>query len=120
LRPDAEFGRAGSGEWNDPDMLEIGNGGMSDDEYRTHMTPWAMSAARLLMRHDLRATGPSAPAMPSNRAIIAVDRDALGAQGKTVRVAGEQEVRAKPLASGRVAVALFDRGKAAAHDGGAA
>jgi hypothetical protein len=60
---------------------------------------------------------PSAPAMLSNRAIIAVDRDALGAQGKMVRVAGEQEVRAKPLPGGRVAVALFDRDKAAAHDG---
>jgi alpha-galactosidase len=107
------FGHAGPGGWNDPDMLEIGNGGMSHDEYITHMTLWAMSAAPLLMGHDLRTTGPAALALLSNRAVIAVDQDAKGVQGKAVRVAGVQEVWAKPLANGHVAIALFNRGERA-------
>lgn len=107
------FGHAGPGGWNDPDMLEIGKGGMSDDEYRTHMTLWAMSAAPLMMGHDVRATSPAALALLSHRAVIAIDQDAAGVQGKAVRVAGTQEVWAKRLAEGGVALALFNRGKRA-------
>jgi alpha-galactosidase len=106
------FGHAGPGGWNDPDMLEIGNGGMTEDEYRTHMTLWAMSAAPLMMGQDVRQTGPAALALLSNRAVIAIDQDAAGAQGKAVRVAGKQEVWAKRLADGGVALALFNRGDA--------
>jgi alpha-galactosidase len=108
----AEF--AGPGGWNDPDMLEIGNGGMTHDEYATHMTLWAMSAAPLMMGHDLRQTGPEVLAMLENREVIAVDQDALGVQGKAVRREGSTEVWTKPLADGGVAVALFNRGEAAA------
>ncbi|VXC29691.1 glycoside hydrolase family 27 protein [Sphingomonas sp. 8AM] len=104
------FGHAGPGGWNDPDMLEIGNGGMSEDEYRTHMTLWAMSAAPLMMGHDVRTTGPAALALLSHRAVIAIDQDAAGVQGKAVRVAGKQEVWAKRLSDGGVALALFNRG----------
>lgn len=104
------FGHAGPGGWNDPDMLEIGNGGMSEDEYRTHMTLWAMSAAPLMMGHDVRATGPAALSLLSHRPVIAIDQDAAGVQGKAVRVAGKQEVWAKRLAGGDVALALFNRG----------
>jgi len=104
------FAHAGPGGWNDPDMLEIGNGGMSDDEYRTHMTLWAMSAAPLMMGHDVRTTSPAALALLSHRAVIAIDQDAAGVQGKAVRVAGAQEVWAKRLADGAVAIALFNRG----------
>lgn len=103
---------AGPGGWNDPDMLEIGNGGMSDEEYRAHMTLWAMSAAPLLMGHDLRHTGAAARALLENRAVIAIDQDARGVQGTAVRKAGAIEIWRKPLADGAVAVALFNRGDA--------
>ena len=105
---------AGPGGWNDPDMLEIGNGGMSHDEYATHMTLWAMSAAPLMMGHDLRQSSPEVLKMLENREVIAVDQDALGVQGKAVRREGTTEVWTKPLADGAVAVALFNRGEAAA------
>ncbi|MGK2911586.1 MAG: glycoside hydrolase family 27 protein [Sphingobium sp.] len=101
---------AGPHGWNDPDMLEIGNGGMSTDEYRTHMTLWAMSAAPLMMGHDLRDTDAATLALLTNRRVIAVDQDARGVQGKAVRKQGMMEVWAKPLADGRVALALFNRG----------
>lgn len=104
---------AGPHGWNDPDMLEVGNGGMSADEYRTHMTLWAMSAAPLMMGHDLRETSPETLAMLTNRRIIAIDQDAKGVQGKAVRKDGATEIWAKPLADGRVALALFNRGDAA-------
>ncbi|WP_230461385.1 glycoside hydrolase family 27 protein [Sphingobium sp. CAP-1] len=105
---------AGPHGWNDPDMLEVGNGGMSADEYRTHMTLWAMSAAPLMMGHDLRETSPETLAMLTNRRVIAIDQDARGVQGKAVRKQGALEVWAKPLADGRVALALFNRGGASA------
>lgn len=105
---------AGPHGWNDPDMLEVGNGGMSTDEYRTHMTLWAMSAAPLMMGHDLRTTSPETLAILTNRRVIAIDQDARGVQGKAVRKAGELEVWRRPLADGRVALALFNRGTAPA------
>ena len=105
---------AGPHGWNDPDMLEIGNGGMSADEYRTHMTLWAMSAAPLMMGHDLRETDAATLAMLTNRRIIAIDQDARGVQGKAVRKQGALEVWTKPLADGRMALALFNRGNEAA------
>jgi alpha-galactosidase len=104
---------AGPGGWNDPDMLEIGNGGMTHDEYVTHMTLWAVSAAPLVMGHDLRETSPEGLALLTNRDVIAVDQDPRGVQGKRVRKDGDAEVWAKPLADGSVAVALFNRGDAA-------
>jgi alpha-galactosidase len=105
---------AGPGGWNDPDMLEIGNGGMTHDEYATHMSLWAMSAAPLMMGHDLRQSSAEVLRMLENREVIAVDQDVLGVQGKAVRREGATEVWTKPLADGAVAVALFNRGEAAA------
>jgi alpha-galactosidase len=104
---------AGPGGWNDPDMLEVGNGGMTDDEYKTHLTLWAMSAAPLLMGHDLRLTSADAAALLGNREVIAIDQDAAGAQGRAVRKEGTTEIWTKPLADGSVAVALFNRGTSA-------
>jgi alpha-galactosidase len=102
----------GPNGFNDPDMLEVGNGGMSEVEYTTHMTLWAMSAAPLLMGHDLRQTPPAMLRLLENRAVIAVDQDAKGIQGKAVRKDGVLEVWAKPLADGSAALALFNRGEA--------
>jgi alpha-galactosidase len=104
----------GPNGFNDPDMLEVGNGGMSLDEYTTHMTLWAMSAAPLLMGHDLRQTAPAMLALLENRDVIAVDQDTKGIQGKAVRKEGAVEIWSKPLADGSVALALFNRGDASA------
>jgi alpha-galactosidase len=101
--------KAGPGGWNDPDMLEVGNGGMSDDEYRTHMTLWAMSAAPLIMGHDVRKSTPTTLKLLTNREVLAVDQDSKGVQGHRVRASATEEVWAKPLADGQVAVALFNR-----------
>ena len=109
-----KFPHAGPGGWNDPDMLEIGNGGMSEDEYRTHMTLWAIQAAPLLMGHDLRNTTPQAAALLEHDGVIAIDQDALGAQGRPLSRADGIEVWRKPLARGGVAIALFNRTASAA------
>ncbi|MCJ2185769.1 glycoside hydrolase family 27 protein [Novosphingobium beihaiensis] len=101
--------------WNDPDMLEVGNGGMSTEEYRTHMTLWAMSAAPLMMGHDLRETTPETLALLTNPRVIAVDQDVRGIQGTAMRKQGTMEVWAKPLVDGRVVLALFNRGEEAAE-----
>src|SRR5579875_2007026 len=105
---------AGPGHWNDPDMLEIGNGGMTDTEYRTHMSLWAILAAPLLAGNDLSKMTPAVHDILTNREVIAVDQDRLGRQGYRVRQDGLLEVWKKPLAGGAVAVGLFNRGPQAA------
>jgi alpha-galactosidase len=98
------------GAWNDPDMLEIGNGGMTDTEYRSHFSLWAVMAAPLLAGTDLRRATDATMAIYLNRDVIAVDQDRLGIQGRVVKSDGTQLVFAKPLANGDVAVALFNSG----------
>ena len=95
-------------------MLEIGNGGMTEDEYRTHMTLWAMLAAPLLAGNDLSAMTPATLALLTNRDGIAIDQDPLGRQGDRVSQEGSAEIWSKPLAGGAVAVALFNRAQDAA------
>ncbi len=106
---------AGPGHWNDPDMLEIGNGGMTDDEYRVHMTLWSMLAAPLLAGNDVREMPKKTLDMLVNKEVIEIDRDPLGKQGTQLAKHGDQEVWTKPLAKGAVAVALFNRGDASAE-----
>jgi len=101
---------AGPGGWNDPDMLEVGNGGMSEDEYRTHVTLWAIQAAPLMLGNDVRTMSPSTIALLENRGVIAIDQDPLGRQGQRLRKDGDAEIWAKPLSDGSVAIALFNRG----------
>ncbi len=103
---------AGPGGWNDPDMLEIGNGGMSQAAYRTHMTLWAMSAAPLMMGHDVRTTSEAAKRLLENRAVIAIDQDVRGVQGRAVRKEGSSEIWRKPLSGGASAIAVFNRADA--------
>jgi alpha-galactosidase len=100
------------GHWNDPDMLEIGNGGMSDAEYRTHMSLWAILAAPLLAGNDLRAMTPAILEILTNREVIAIDQDPLGKQGTKSFGAGDTEVWTRSLADGSTAVAVFNRGTA--------
>jgi alpha-galactosidase len=102
------------GHWNDPDMLEIGNGGMTDDEYRTHMSLWAILAAPLLAGNDLRTMTPAVRDILLNREVIAIDQDAAGRQGTRAWSAGEHEIWTRPLAGGDWAVAVFNRGATAA------
>jgi alpha-galactosidase len=106
---------AASGHWNDPDMLEIGNGKMTDEEYRVHMSLWSILAAPLLAGNDLRTMTPEIKAILTNAEVIAVDQDKKGAQGKQVSKSGATEIWTRPLADGGHAVALFNRGTAATN-----
>ena len=100
---------AGPGHWNDPDMLEVGNGGMTTDEYRMHMSLWAILAAPLLAGNDLTTMTPETISLLTNREVIAVDQDRLGQQGDRVSAEGPIEIWAKPLADGSKAVGVFNR-----------
>ena len=100
---------AGPGHWNDPDMLEIGNGGMTATEYRTHMSLWAMLAAPLLAGNDLRNMSAETREILMNKEVIAIDQDKLGREGTRVSKEGAAEVWAKPLENGDLAVGLFNR-----------
>lgn len=99
---------AGPGHWNDPDLLEIGNGGMTDTEYRTHMSMWAMMAAPLLIGTDLRTASEQTLAILGHRGIIAIDQDPLGVQGAVVSDTDGLMVLDKPLADGDRAIALYN------------
>jgi alpha-galactosidase len=102
---------AAPGHWNDPDMLEVGNGKMNKDEYRTHMSLWCLLAAPLLAGNDLSKMTPDTLAILTNPEVIAVDQDALGIQGHRVAQEGQLEVWVKLLADGSKAVGLFNRGE---------
>ena len=82
---------AGPGHWNDPDMLEVGNGGMTDTEYRAHFSLWAILAAPLIAGNDLRDMRPEIHDILTNKEVIAVDQDALGREGE--RVVEERRLR---------------------------
>src|SRR3954465_9908769 len=99
---------AGPGHWNDPDMLEVGNGGMTDTEYRSHFSLWAVMAAPLLIGTDLRKASQPTFDILENRDIIAVDQDELGAQGALLRSENGGHILVKPLANGDRAVVLFN------------
>ena len=101
---------AGPGHWNDPDMLEIGNGGMSADEYRSHMTFWSILAAPLIAGNDLRNMAPETREILTNAEVIAVDQDALGKQGTRLSKPGNVEIWMRPLAGDARAVAILNPG----------
>ncbi|MFT3873872.1 MAG: NEW3 domain-containing protein [Nocardioides sp.] len=108
---------ASPGAWNDPDMLQVGNGGMTDEEYRTHFSLWSMMAAPLLIGTDLREASDATWDTLLNTDVIAVDQDSLGVQADVVSQVGTSWVLAKPLANGDVAVALFNEGDQATRIG---
>ncbi|MGV9933152.1 NPCBM/NEW2 domain-containing protein [Streptomyces olivaceoviridis] len=99
---------AGPGHWNDPDMLEVGNGGMTDTEYRSHFSLWSVMAAPLLIGTDLRKASPATFDILGNKEVIAVDQDPLGKQGTVVSSGGGRWVVAKEMKDGSRAVALFN------------
>ena len=102
---------AGPGHWNDPDMLEVGNGGMTNVEYQTHMSLWAMLSAPLLAGNDLRNMTPAIHDILTNKEVIAIDQDKLGDQGRRFSKDGGGEAWYKQLANGDLAVGLFNRGE---------
>jgi alpha-galactosidase len=106
---------AGPGHWNDPDMLEVGNGRLTKDENVTHMTMWAMLAAPLIAGNNLTQMTPDVAAILMNKNVIAIDQDVLGKQGDRVYAEGPVEIWAKPLKDGSKAVAIFNFGETASE-----
>ncbi|GAB3408624.1 NPCBM/NEW2 domain-containing protein [Flindersiella endophytica] len=103
---------SGPDGWNDPDMLEVGNGGMSETEYRAHFSLWALLNAPLLAGNDLRTMSGATTRMLTDPDVIAVDQDWGGSQGSKRRDDGTAEVWAKPMSAssgGGVAVVLLNR-----------
>ena len=107
---------AGPGHWNDPDMLEVGVGSVTETEGRAHFSMWAIMAAPLIAGNDLRSMNAATKTTLTNSEVIAVDQDAMGVQGRRVAQPGTNlEVWSKPLTGTDVrAVALLNRGSAAA------
>ncbi|MFJ6953139.1 glycoside hydrolase family 27 protein [Micromonospora aurantiaca (nom. illeg.)] len=103
-------GYAAPGGFNDPDMLEVGNGGMNDTEMRSHFALWSMLAAPLMMGNDVRSASAATLAILRNANLVAINQDTLGRQAVQVSFDGTRRVLAKPLANGDVAVALFNQG----------
>jgi alpha-galactosidase len=101
---------AGPGRWNDPDMLEVGNG-MTVSEDRAHFTMWAMLAAPLISGNDLRHMSPETAAILTNRGAIAVDQDSLGVEGLHYRTADSVEVWFKPLSHDGWAMVFLNRAR---------
>ncbi|CAF0819373.1 unnamed protein product [Didymodactylos carnosus] len=102
---------AAPGGWNDPDMLEIGNGHMSSVEYISHMSLWAIAKAPLLIGCDVTNMSADTLKILTNQEVIDVNQDALGVQGKKIRLdlQNDLEVWAGPLADGAQVVLLFNR-----------
>ena len=103
---------AGPGHWNDPDMLEVGNNGMTEIEYQAHFSFWCLLAAPLMAGNDLRNMTPTIHDILTNKEVIAVDQDPLGIQGKRIRDEGDFEVWEKPLQKNAKAIILFNRSAA--------
>jgi alpha-galactosidase len=100
---------AGPGHWNDPDMLEVGNGGLSPSENRAHFSMWCMLAAPLISGNDLRKMSKEANAVLTNKEVIAVDQDKLGVQGFRYAVKDSVEIWFKPLSKNNWAVCFLNR-----------
>jgi alpha-galactosidase len=101
---------AGPGHWNDPDMLEVGNGGMTNTEYRAHFSLWALLAAPLIAGNDVRSMAPEIKEILTNKEVIAVNQDKMGREGRRVAKNDDVEVWAKEMSDGSRAVILFNRG----------
>jgi galactosylceramidase len=118
---DANYGSPGitqyasPGHWNDPDMLEVGNGGMTDTEYQSHFSLWAIMAAPLIAGNDVRSMTAATKNILTNADVIAVDQDPLGIQGKPISTSTTLEVWSKKLSgTDTYAVVLFNRTTASA------
>jgi alpha-galactosidase len=106
---------SGPNAWNDPDMLEVGNGRMTNAEYMAHFSLWSLLNAPLIAGNDLRSMNDSTKAILTNREVIAVDQDWGGMQGHKIRDDGELEVWMKPMSNGDRAVVLLNRSSTPLH-----
>jgi alpha-galactosidase len=110
-KQEALYPFAGPGHWNDPDMLEVGNGHFTEGENRAHFSMWAMMAAPLMAGNDLSRMTPTTLAILTNKNVIAIDQDSLGIQGHRKEwTADSVEVWIKPLKNNQWAVAFLNRG----------
>jgi alpha-galactosidase len=100
---------AGPGHWNDPDMLEVGNKGLTENENKAHFTLWCMLAAPLFSGNDIRNMDDKTREILTNKEIIDVDQDPLGIQGYKIRDYGQIEVFYKILKEGDIAICVFNR-----------
>jgi alpha-galactosidase len=110
---------AGPGRWNDPDMLQVGNGGLTLPEERLHFTMWAMMKSPLLMGNDITNMSPETMAILANQKVIAINQDPLGVQAHSIWSSGAdkaQQVWAGPLSGGSFVVALLNRGGSTPKD----
>jgi alpha-galactosidase len=105
------------GHWNDPDMLEVGNGHMTTDEYRTHFSLWCLLRAPLLAGNDLRDMTDDTKSILMNTDVIAIDQDPAGLPMKRIAQEGTTVVYMRPLKGGDIAVGMFNRGDQAADIG---
>ena len=112
------YKHSGAGSWNDPDMLEVGNGNLTFEENKSHFTLWCMMAAPLILGNDIRKfilgdgtvdTENPAYKILTNKDVIAVDQDPLGIQCRRFRTNGAEDVLVKPLVNGEFAVCLFNK-----------
>ncbi|KAK0153433.1 Alpha-galactosidase A [Merluccius polli] len=106
LHQDIVVPSAGPGGWNDPDMLVIGNFGLSHDQQESQMALWALMAAPLIMSNDLRSMCPRSKALLQNRRIIDINQDPLGKQGYRTATLGSFEVWERPLSNNFMAIAV--------------
>jgi len=106
---------SGPGHWNDPDMLEVGNGGMTVTEYRSHFSFWCLMAAPLLAGNDIGGMSAEIRDILTNKEVIAIDQDPLGYQGRRVKRDGDLEIWSKQMNDGSRAVVLFNRGQSDAE-----
>jgi alpha-galactosidase len=102
--------KAGPGAWNDPDMLEIGNGHMSSIEYQTHMSLWCLMKAPLLIGCDLGSIGDEDLKILTNPEVIAINQDTMGVQGKKLKTVNNTEVWGGPLEGGSYVMLLLNKG----------
>jgi alpha-galactosidase len=101
---------AGPGHWNDPDMLEVGNGKLNVRENRSHFSMWAILAAPLLAGNDLPNMKPEVKEILTNKDVIAINQDKLGKQGHRVYSEGEVDVWERDLSGGAKAIAVLNAG----------
>lgn len=113
------YQHAGPGAWNDPDMLEVGNGKLTDDENKTHFSLWCMLAAPLILGNDLRlmlsSDGEANPDNPvlktvTNKSLILIDQDPLGKPAKRIKKMHGIDIIARPLANGDIALCFYNAG----------
>lgn len=99
---------AGPGHWNDPDMLEVGNEGLTINEARAHFIMWCMLAAPLICGNDLRNMSKEINSILTNKYLIAINQDALGKQGFKIYDEGNFEIWQKPLSGGEIAICFLN------------